>query len=391
MKSGMVWKMVCSNAAYESPDGLSWSPLPFAPIASDDTKPTAYWDNALGKYVISVRRDVSPGYVRTIGRCVTGNLSDWQQEANSSGCPVVFRPDAADPPGMDVYTNAWTPYPSPGSPAVHLFFPSMYAHFNTKRPWGFGNDGLLDIRLVVSRDGKDLHYAGPRCSNARRPFVPLGPTDGCGPRATSPNDVSGGWCSPYSGVESSIPFDTSAAYMASGHLLSPNGREVFLYSSGQPFTHGGDSANQTWANNTGLRLLRLRRDGFVSLDAPYNFSGGADVSKYPSAATVGVRVPALPCAVGEGVAVKINFASSVVGFVAVSLEQQGQDGDWAPLAGYGLEDADRLQGNALDAIASWGHGARASLGGLVGQIVSFRVAMADSSLYAIDFTCTPTH
>ena len=28
-----------------------------------------------------------------------------------------------------------------------------YHHFSAHAPWGNGNDGLLDIRLVVSRDG----------------------------------------------------------------------------------------------------------------------------------------------------------------------------------------------------------------------------------------------
>ena len=51
------WKMVCSGAAYSSPDGLHWTPLPFKKTAEDDTKPTAYWDPALKKYVVSVRRD----------------------------------------------------------------------------------------------------------------------------------------------------------------------------------------------------------------------------------------------------------------------------------------------------------------------------------------------
>ena len=47
---------------------------------------------------------------------------------------------------------------------MHLFFPSMYHHFGAAAPWGFGNDGLLDIRLVVSRDGVRL-FAGPQCSD----------------------------------------------------------------------------------------------------------------------------------------------------------------------------------------------------------------------------------
>jgi hypothetical protein len=46
-----MFKMACSDAAYASPDGLSWTQLPWTPIAEDDTKPTAQWDPATGKYV----------------------------------------------------------------------------------------------------------------------------------------------------------------------------------------------------------------------------------------------------------------------------------------------------------------------------------------------------
>ena len=41
---------------------------------------------------------------------------------------------------------------------AHLFFPSYYHHFGAAVPWGFGNDGLLDIRLLVSRDGTSLSF-----------------------------------------------------------------------------------------------------------------------------------------------------------------------------------------------------------------------------------------
>jgi len=44
------FKMACSDAAYASPDGISWTQLPWTPIAEDDTKPTAYWDPEKQKY-----------------------------------------------------------------------------------------------------------------------------------------------------------------------------------------------------------------------------------------------------------------------------------------------------------------------------------------------------
>ena len=52
------WKMVVSEGAYASPDGLHWSKVPHKPTERDDTKPTGYWDPRLRKYVIAVRRDL---------------------------------------------------------------------------------------------------------------------------------------------------------------------------------------------------------------------------------------------------------------------------------------------------------------------------------------------
>jgi hypothetical protein len=211
------WKMACSTSVYASPDGITWTALSnHTPVkAEDDTKPTAGFDPVLGKYVIYVRRDVKqplhPADVRAIGRCVTSDFTNWESES-PGGCPVVFQPDALDPDGLDVYTNSWTPYPSAATPAGHFFFPSFYHHFSDGAPFGFGNDGLLDVRLVVSSDGINLTYVPGRRNRA--PFIPLG-VNRCGASASSPS-VSGGWCSPSTGVEASTNFDTSAMYVASG-------------------------------------------------------------------------------------------------------------------------------------------------------------------------------
>ena len=90
------WKMVCSNAVYASPDGLHWTKMAAgSPVkAEDDTKPTGYFDPALGKYVISVRRDVGG---RKIGRCVTSDFTRWESEVpGGSGCPVVLGSSSAE-------------------------------------------------------------------------------------------------------------------------------------------------------------------------------------------------------------------------------------------------------------------------------------------------------
>ena len=233
---GGAMEMACSNAAYASSDGLRWRKLPWAPIATDDTKPTAYFDPSVGKYVISVRRDVAPGYERAIGRCATSNFSNWQEEVPSGrdGCDVVFRVDAHDPPGLDVYTNAWTPYPSTSSPLVHLFFPSMYHHFTSGAPAGLGNDGLLDIRILMSVDNVNVTYAD--ADNARA-FLFRSATARAGHQHAP--GTPGGWCTPDGPELAATPFDSSATYMASDCVPSADGA-IHPYASGQPFTHGGD-------------------------------------------------------------------------------------------------------------------------------------------------------
>lgn len=59
--------------------------------------------------------------------------------------------------------------------------------------------------------------------------------------------------------------------MASGYVASPDGEHMYVYSSGQPFTHGGDAGADMWGNNTGVRVNVLRKDGFTSVASPYVF------------------------------------------------------------------------------------------------------------------------
>ena len=67
----------------------------------------------------------------------------------------------------------------------------------------------------------------------------------------------------------------------SGHFLSADQNEIYLYKYGAAMTHQGGHQPATWSNdtngsipNTGIELLTLRRDGFVSLDAPLIESPG---------------------------------------------------------------------------------------------------------------------
>ena len=59
------------------------------------------------------------------------------------------------------HAATWYPHPpfshnsaasSSSSSEYLLFFPSFYFHFSASAPWGFGNDGLLDIRVGFARN-----------------------------------------------------------------------------------------------------------------------------------------------------------------------------------------------------------------------------------------------
>ena len=149
----------------------------------------------------------------------------------------------------------------------------MYHHFvDGGVPWGYSNSGILDIRLVVSRDSYNLSYSG--ATAPRSPFVPLG-ISGC---ALAPG-VPGGWCSPSSGEEKHTSFDTSVMYAASGYVPSADGHHLYFYASGQPETHGGysktNSTEQQFGHNTGIRSLKIRRDGFVIVTRSWNLNSFA--------------------------------------------------------------------------------------------------------------------
>jgi len=122
--------------------------------------------------------------------------------------------------------------------------------------------------------------------------------------------------------------------MASGYIPSLDGNSLYLYASGQPFTHGGDASNQTWGSNVGIGILTLRKDGFVSIDSPYKFYGDYP-NRYPSFTTVPIKIPSrenLSCEQGTKVSLAVNFLSSVVGFIQLEV-LHSWFGDIFPLEG----------------------------------------------------------
>lgn len=156
---------------FSSPDGFKFSPMtPTPSLTGSDTQDVVFYDKRYKQYVYYGRTHERGGPPcpkgtqqagRSIGRMLIGtNVSTWPLHS-ANEVPTIFNVDADDAPCMDVYCNAATPYAG-----IYLMFPLMFKHFI-----GPANDGLLEARVVASRDGVNFSYIG---ANGRDAFLPRG-------------------------------------------------------------------------------------------------------------------------------------------------------------------------------------------------------------------------
>jgi len=237
--------------------------------------------------------------------------------------PIVFGYDGHDPVPSDHYNAACVQYP--WAEQAYFLFPSAYRHFPEPPVGRYGNDGLLDIQMAVSRDG--VHWA----RLAREPYVALGAQE-------DP--------------------DSSQLYMAVGMIR--RGGKLFQYYGGYQTTHGTISP----ASRTIGSICRLaqRLDGFVSAEAD---ALGGEFTTLPLAFT--------------GRRLVLNLNASATGACRVEiLDRQGR-----ALPGYALADSDEIGGNHLEKTVSWK--GQSDLASLRGRAVRLRVVMRACKLFAFQF------
>ena len=238
-----------------SPDGLHWKTLdePLLSGYHSDTQNTVLFDSDRGKYVgywrgwTSYERVSTEGgqtFVdssgrveswpllhgrRTIAYAETDRFDRWPEPVHI----VATRP--TDDPDVDIYTNAYTPWPEADA---HLMFPTFYLR----------TPDTTEVHMMTSRDGLhwERHIDGPVISGKE-----LG------------GDTEGGV---YAGVG----------------IVSFNPGEWSVPISPQAKTHNqGDKGNPKHKGY--VCLATWRQDGFVSLEAesegrcasvPIKFQGG---------------------------------------------------------------------------------------------------------------------
>jgi hypothetical protein len=323
---------------HTSPDGIHWTKsdrrvFPLAP----DTANQAAWDQQRGKYVAYIRI-WSP--LRKVGRVEMSDITEpwpydetvdhyyiWGEDnipVPSKEIPTAFGYDEHDPVVSDHYNPAAVEYP--WAEASYFMFPSAYMHFPEPPVGKYGNDGLLDIQMAVSRHGVKFHRL------TRAPYVPL---------SREPDK------------------DSKSLYMAIGMLR--RGDDILQYYAGYEVTHGLPDAEADLPMGS-ICAARQRLDGFISADADY--AGGE------------ILTPPLRFA---GERLELNIDCSAMGACRVALlDEQGE-----PYPGFSAALCDEIIGNHVHKPVTWE--GRSDVSALAGQVVRLHFVMRACKLYAFGF------
>lgn len=349
--------------AYQSPDGVKWTPMTSKPVLADDafdSQNLAFWDSATGCYRAYWRYFTGGGYDakvwnpqgdRGIRTATSTDFLHWDTPRELQ---------YVDSPSEQLYTNAIKPYHR--APHLLIGFPMRYVergHRDGARheardrgtpekvaKWSASLRALPDLEnrlwraraserygraiteglLMASRDGVTFK----RWNDA---FLPPG------------IERPGTWNYGHQFLAWHL-VETTSALEGAPHELS-------LYATEGYWTGKSDR----------LRRYSLRMDGFVSAHAP--MSGGELVTQ-----------PIM----FDGKRLTLNFATSAAGAVRVELQEQSG----TPIKGYSLDDCEELFGDTLERAVVWN--GTTDVSRLSGQPVRLRFVLNDADLFAYRFT-----
>ena len=318
---------------HSSPDGLHWEL--FANINArgpKDTQTVVFWDRYLQRYVFYGRHKEGTSELNIHCRRVRrAEMTDLREIENTG---LAMWPDALDMATYDV-GEKWTPvdyygatvFPYEEADRVYVMLAQAYWHWIREAKMG---PATQDVRLSVSRDGKEFQRVG-----GRRPFLRLGPAG---------------------------RFDSKWVWAMPSPIRM--GDEIWIYYAGSNLDHNGviDAAAPSGKRLGAISRAVIRLDGFISADASYE--GGELIT---------------PPLLFEGKTLELNLDTSAGGSVRVELLDQ----DGKPLEHFTAEQATQLNGNSVRMPVSWGENRDVSK--LAGTPVKIRFIMRDCKLYAFQF------
>ena len=347
-------------AAY-SGDGLRWTDYPFPQVnpvyLANDTHQVVFWDEVRRHYVAHIRlwpplfrhdpryragRPIfghkNEGFVRVPGLATSENFLQWDApesmfaSAEVNGPYLLVAPDERDGPsvcGFNTFQVLSYERTYVGFLTVYHNYPGM----EKRRPPVRGTArsawmDTIDVQLAFSRDGSSWQRLGER-----RTFLPNGPEGS---------------------------YDAAMASVAQHPIVRQDLGEIWIYYVG--LEKGNWSAVRGENEEGTINLAMLRLDGFISL------TGGKGQ----------VTTRSL---VFQGDKLRINAATAGdAGEVRVEILQSETD---EPLQGYGREDSDPFQGDAIRHTVSWR--GITNVRGLQGRPVKLRFHLEQAKLFSFQF------
>lgn len=382
-----------------SPDGLTWARRdPEVPVINvrlfSDTQTAIVWSPTRGTYTAYGRKDAAIANNATVGcagnypslRRVMMSVSNDSALGNYSEPVQVLGPGFPDAFScLDVYNPAPVQHGS-----TTLLLPSSFRHYATAESSHSSysndnftsNDGVLDVRLAVSRDGASFSFV------SRDAFLPRGvgyrdPTTGAFTAGDS--DLDAGFVFATAGGL----VDTDVLQLPALHspfpFPLPSKRVGLLYWGGQR-THGGESAGAF----QGVLRADMRREGYAALRSPPDDPVGAGSFRtlplvVPSASTACSGQP------GAQLWLLLNAQTSVAGQVTLALLQPGT---LEPIPGYSPTMSVPFYGDSVRTPAGWAPGGNGTspllsrdLAPLAGQSVVVLVSLTHAQVFAWVLQC----
>ncbi|UJR11909.1 hypothetical protein I4U23_016087 [Adineta vaga] len=326
-----------------SDDGFRWTPglRPAHPLAGlSDTQTAMFYspDNG-GQYVLYGRADwfvknstvycpgANPAFRRVMVTTSSGDIyGPWTipMEAFSIGLPDSVQ-------CFDSYNPAALYYHG-----IYFIFPSAYWHWPANDsgapiPLAAGNDGVMDIRLAVSRTA-----LGPYQFPTRDPFISrgIGTID---PKTKLVNGTG-------SDRDAGFVFSSSNGLLDPDFIhLSNDNPTPWMYHIywGSQTTHagGGTVLGRYWPGAySGIFKARLRREGYVALSTLISNPTG-----FGSFRSQILSLPKINLT-NKQLQLRINANVATAGFLSIQFE----DGiSQNPIAGYSFGDCKRLHENGI--------------------------------------------
>jgi hypothetical protein len=284
-------------------------------------------------------------------------------------------PDQAD--CLDLYAAV----PLPLGPSALLLLPPSFRHMAAADSVAQNtNDGVLDVRLAVSRDG-----GATAAFVSRDVFLPRGSGLMSAPSTFSGDPDAGLVFATAGGL---VDPDALAAAAPGAAPLPPSPRVSLLYYATQRTHFPSYNPALGLPGFNGIMRASMRREGFAGLRTPAAGDGGVGAG---ALRTLPLLVPQPATACGNASAqlwLWLNVQTSVAGGAAVALLAPGS---LAPLPGRALENAAVFVGDAVRAPVGWRAAAGAplvhDLAPFAGTEVVVLVSLVHAQLWAWEVQC----